>query len=127
MWAGIVAMFAGRAYGNLGLSYESLGEYEHAIGYQEQHLGIAVRMGDNIAKTLAYSSLGTYAWMWQHRQDTDLQQFGYMSMGQNRKESDSIFFYLVLIIQYHSPINFVIIFLENDTCVFLTLQFAQND
>ena len=49
---------AGRAYGNLGLSHESLGNYEDAVKYQEQHLSIAAQMNDRVAKTLAYSSLG---------------------------------------------------------------------
>jgi len=48
----------GRAYGNLGLSHESLGNYTEAINYQEQHLSIAAEMKDKVAKTLAYSSLG---------------------------------------------------------------------
>ena len=48
----------GRAYGNLGLSHESLGNFEQAVRFQEQHLGIAAQMNDNVAKTLAYSSLG---------------------------------------------------------------------
>jgi len=50
----------GRAFGNLGLSHESLGEYQKAIRYQEQHLSIAAQMNDRVAKTLAYSSLGMY-------------------------------------------------------------------
>ena len=49
---------AGRAYGNLGLSHESLGDHKKAIEYQEQHLSIAAQMNDRVAKTLAYSSLG---------------------------------------------------------------------
>ena len=51
-------MISGRAYGNLGLSHESLGEYTKAIRYQEQHLTIAAQMNDRVAKALAYSSLG---------------------------------------------------------------------
>lgn len=51
-------IFAGRAYGNLGLSQESLGEYDKAIVLQEQHLSIAAQIGDKSAKILAYSSLG---------------------------------------------------------------------
>ena len=54
----IALMISGRAYGNLGLSHESLGEYTKAIRYQEQHLTIAAQMNDRVAKTLAYSSLG---------------------------------------------------------------------
>ena len=48
----------GRALGNLGLSHESLGNFEKAIAYQEQHLSIAAQVNDKTAKTLAYSSLG---------------------------------------------------------------------
>uniref|UniRef100_A0A3B4DZV3 Tetratricopeptide repeat protein 28 n=1 Tax=Pygocentrus nattereri TaxID=42514 RepID=A0A3B4DZV3_PYGNA len=48
----------GRAYGNLGLTYESLGNYERAVVYQEQHLSIAAQTNDLAAKTQAYSSLG---------------------------------------------------------------------
>lgn len=48
----------GRAFGNLGLSHESLGNYNDAIQYQEQHLSIAAQMNDKVAKTLAFSSLG---------------------------------------------------------------------
>lgn len=48
----------GRAYGNLGLTYESLGTYERAVVYQEQHLSIAAQMNDLVAKTVSYSSLG---------------------------------------------------------------------
>ena len=51
-------VFTGRAYGNLGLSHESLGNFEKAITYQEQHLSIAAQVNDKAAKTLAYSSLG---------------------------------------------------------------------
>ena len=50
----------GRAYGNLGLSHESLGNYEEAVQCQEQHLGTANQTGDRAAKTLALSSLGMY-------------------------------------------------------------------
>jgi hypothetical protein len=53
-----ILFVSGRAYGNMGLSHESLLNYKEAIHYQEQHLSIAIQMGDNIAKTLAYSSLG---------------------------------------------------------------------
>lgn len=48
----------GRAYGNLGLTYESLGTFERAVVYQEQHLSIAAQMNDLVAKTVSYSSLG---------------------------------------------------------------------
>lgn len=48
----------GRAYGNLGLTYESLENYERAVVFQEQHLSVAAQTNDLIAKTLAYGSLG---------------------------------------------------------------------
>lgn len=48
----------GRAYGNLGLTYEALGNFERAVVFQEQHLSVAAQTNDLIAKTLAYSSLG---------------------------------------------------------------------
>ena len=56
----VVIFVLGRAYGNLGLSHESLGNFEKAITYQEQHLSIAAQISDKGAKTLAYSSLGKY-------------------------------------------------------------------
>lgn len=48
----------GRAYGNLGLTYEALGNHERAVVFQEQHLSVAAQTNDLIAKTLAYGSLG---------------------------------------------------------------------
>ena len=47
-----------RAYGNLGLSFESQADFEEALNHQEQHLSLAAEMSDRVAKTLAYSSLG---------------------------------------------------------------------
>lgn len=47
-----------RAYGNLGLTYEALGNFERAVVFQEQHLSVAAQTNDLIAKTLAYGSLG---------------------------------------------------------------------
>ncbi len=49
----------GRAYGNLGLAYESLEDFAEAIRCQEQHLKIAMETKNDAAVTLAYSSLGT--------------------------------------------------------------------
>ena len=57
----VLGACSGRAYGNLGLSHESLGNYEEAVKHQEQHLSIAAEMNDKVAKTLAYSSLGKQA------------------------------------------------------------------
>jgi len=48
----------GRAYGNLGLTHESLGNLDNALRLQEKHLSIAIETNDKTAKTLAYSSLG---------------------------------------------------------------------
>ena len=48
----------GRAYGDLGLTYEALGNFERAVFYQEQHLSVAAQTNDLPAKTLAYGSLG---------------------------------------------------------------------
>lgn len=48
----------GRAYGNLGLTYEALGKHERAVVFQEQHLSVAAQTNDLLAKTLAYGSLG---------------------------------------------------------------------
>ena len=56
----------GRACGNLGSVYESLGNLQAAIKYQEQHLSIAAQTNDQLAKTVAYSSLGeihTHTWL----------------------------------------------------------------
>lgn len=47
-----------RAYGNLGVAQESLGNFQKAITFQEQHLNLASQINDKVAKTLAYSSLG---------------------------------------------------------------------
>lgn len=48
----------GRAYGNLGLTYEALGNHERAVVFQEQNLSVAAQTNDLMAKTLAYGSLG---------------------------------------------------------------------
>ena len=36
----------GRAYGNLGNAYSSLGDFRKAIEYHEKHLKIAIESGD---------------------------------------------------------------------------------
>lgn len=41
-----------------GAVYEALGNFEQAVRYQEQHLSVAASTNDQLAKTLAYSSLG---------------------------------------------------------------------
>jgi hypothetical protein len=54
-----LAVLQGRACGNLGTVHESLGNFEEAVRYQEQHLSVAAQTNDKLAKTMAYSSLGT--------------------------------------------------------------------
>ncbi len=54
-----LAPLQGRACGNLGSVYESLGNLQEAMKFQEQHLSIAAQTNDKLAKTLAYSSLGS--------------------------------------------------------------------
>jgi len=51
-------LLKGRAFGNLGLSNESLGRYEEAVAYQLKLLHVASEIKDNAAKTLALTSLG---------------------------------------------------------------------
>ena len=48
----------GRAYGNLGNAYCSLGDFRKAIEYQEKHLKIAIEIGDRAGEGLAYGNLG---------------------------------------------------------------------
>lgn len=47
-----------RACGNLGMVQESLGNFEEALRFQEQHLSVAAQTNDKQGKTMAYSSLG---------------------------------------------------------------------
>lgn len=47
-----------RAYGNIGLVHESMGNYEDALLYQEHHLNAATQMDDAVAKSIAFSSIG---------------------------------------------------------------------
>ena len=47
----------GRAYGNLGISYRSLGDYQKAIEYHEKHLKIAKEIGDRAGEGRAYGNL----------------------------------------------------------------------
>lgn len=42
----------------LGAVYETLGDLDQAVHYQEQHLSIAASTNDPLAKTVAYSALG---------------------------------------------------------------------
>lgn len=55
-----LAAIQGRACGNLGSVHESLGNLEEAVRYQEQHLSVAAQTNDKLAKTMAFSSLGTF-------------------------------------------------------------------
>ena len=57
----------GRAYGKLGISYRSLGDYQKAIEYHKKHLKIAKEIGDRAGEGgadgnlgNAYDSLGDY-------------------------------------------------------------------
>ena len=52
-WAG-----EGRAYGNLGNAYKSLGDFRKAIEYHENHLKIAIEIGDRAGEGRAYANLG---------------------------------------------------------------------
>ena len=47
----------GRAYGNLGLAYQSLGDYQKAIEYHEKRLKIAKESGDRAGEGRAYGCL----------------------------------------------------------------------
>ncbi|XP_074635275.1 uncharacterized protein LOC141893773 [Acropora palmata] len=48
----------GRAYGNLGNAYQSLGDYQKAIEYHEKDLKIAKQIGDRAGEGRAYGNLG---------------------------------------------------------------------
>ena len=48
----------GRAYGNLGITYKSLGDYQKAIEYHEVRLIIAKEIGDRAGEGRAYGNLG---------------------------------------------------------------------
>ncbi|XP_044167794.1 uncharacterized protein LOC122951805 [Acropora millepora] len=47
----------GRAHGNLGFAYHSLGDYQKAIEYQEKHLKIAMKSGDRNGEGTGYGNL----------------------------------------------------------------------
>jgi tetratricopeptide (TPR) repeat protein len=49
----------GRLLGNLGFSYDDLGDYRRAIGYYEQHLTIAREVGDRHGQGAALTNMGT--------------------------------------------------------------------
>ena len=48
----------GGAYGNLGNSYFSLGDFRKAIEYHEKHLKIARQIGDRVGEETAYHNIG---------------------------------------------------------------------
>ena len=48
----------GRAYGNLGNAYQSLGDFKQAIKYHNQHLSIAKELGEKAGEGRAYGNLG---------------------------------------------------------------------
>ena len=48
----------GRAYGNLGACYQSLGDSQKSIEYHEKHLKIAIEIGDRRGEGAAYGNLG---------------------------------------------------------------------
>ena len=48
----------GRAYGGLGIIYNSLGDYQKAIKYHEKYLKIAKEIDDQAGEGAAYSKLG---------------------------------------------------------------------
>ena len=48
----------GRAYGNLGIAYWSLGDFHKAIEYHEHHLQIAKEVGDKDGEGRSYGNLG---------------------------------------------------------------------
>ena len=48
----------GRAYGNLGNAYFSLGDFRKAIEYHEKDLKIAIEIGDRAGEGRAYGNLG---------------------------------------------------------------------
>ena len=46
------------AYGNLGIAYQSLGDFQKAIEYHEKRLKIAKEIGDRAGEGGAYGNLG---------------------------------------------------------------------
>ena len=48
----------GRAYGNLGNTYQSLGDYQKAIEYHEKRLKVAKEIGDRAGEGRAYGNIG---------------------------------------------------------------------
>ena len=67
----------GRAYGNLGNAYVSLGDYRKAIEYHEKHLKISREIGDRSGERGAYANLGTAYWsLGEYQQATEYHEKG---------------------------------------------------
>ena len=49
----------GRAYANLGIAHDSLGDFSKAIEYHTQDLEIAKEVGDRAGEGRVYKNLGT--------------------------------------------------------------------
>ena len=49
----------GRACGNLGNAYQSLGDYQKAIEYHEKHLKIGIETGDQAGEGNTFHNIGT--------------------------------------------------------------------
>jgi tetratricopeptide (TPR) repeat protein len=49
----------GRAYANLGIAYQSQGDFSKAIDHHTQHLAIAKEVGDRAGEGRSYGKLGT--------------------------------------------------------------------
>ena len=48
----------GTAHGNLGATYNSLGDYRKAIEYLEKYLKVAIEIGDQAGEARAYQNIG---------------------------------------------------------------------
>ena len=48
----------GQAYGNLGVAYNSQGDFRKAIEYHEKELKIVIEIGNRAGEGQAYGSLG---------------------------------------------------------------------
>ena len=48
----------GRVYSNLGIAYQSLGDFKQAVKYHKQDLSIAKELGDRAGEARAYGNLG---------------------------------------------------------------------
>jgi tetratricopeptide (TPR) repeat protein len=71
----VIALGKARALGNLGIAYDSLGQYERAIDFYEQHLAIAREIGDRAGEGRALGNLGN-AYYNLGQYDRALEQYG---------------------------------------------------